>query len=96
MEIWEIACFGGRTQSVCVGFIGIWKGYNAPFRRVELVVNDRLMAMGVERRRRELQKRVEAGRRDAIFDTRRQPIKGKFPYAIVLFNVLRCSFERGK
>lgn len=40
--------------------------YHGPRRRAELLVKDRLMEMGWERRRQELQKRVEAGRRDAI------------------------------
>lgn len=42
------------------------EGCDGPVRRAELVVKDRPNGMGVRGERQELQKRFEAGRRDAI------------------------------
>lgn len=59
-------------------------GCDEPPSRAGLVVKDRPMGMGVDSRRQELQKRVEAKRRDAITYTRRRHREKKFSYSVVV------------
>lgn len=72
MESGEFACLSGTELVSICRFYGGMEGCDGPARRAELVVKDWLMGMGVRGERRELQKRFEAGRRDAIL----KPVEG--------------------